>query len=78
MDVKPWQVWLRVGVGVLGAGLVCAFMFGLVAEAVLTIVTVAVCALSLIPLLVDRRARRHLDEHCAGAPDRTGNGRHVA
>lgn len=70
MDVKPWQVWLRVGVGVVLAGLVVAFLLGLLAEAVILVATVLVCSLSLIPLLVDRRIRRRLDEQVTSDPDR--------
>lgn len=78
MDVKPWQVWLRVGVGVLLAGLVVAFLLGLLAEAVILVATVLACALSLIPLLVDRRTRRRLDEQAASDPDRAWSRGHEA
>lgn len=55
MDGKRRQRWLAAGAGAVLVGLIMACAVGRAVEAVILLATVAVCALSLIPLVVDRR-----------------------
>ena len=75
MVAKPRQVWLWTGVGAVALVLVVGFALGLFVEAMILLATVAVCALSLIPLVVDRRIRRRPDGRTG--PDRTASGARV-
>lgn len=77
MGVKLWQVCLPSGLGIVLAGLVVAFALGVLVEAIILVITVAACAGSVVPLLVDRSALRRADGPSAGnpAPARTGRQR---
>lgn len=57
MDLKPWQVWLFLGWGVVTLVVVALFLAGSVNEGVLLAVMIIGCSAQFMRLVIDRRAR---------------------
>lgn len=59
MHVRFWRRWLAAGVLVVAVAMAAGLTLGLLQEALVLLFTLVACALSLLPMFVDRPARPH-------------------